>query len=138
MGAPGVTAVTGEHGSDQVGRRTAARTDRSRVGTATGWSPRVSIPGPLPDREEGPVDRDRIEQDDRSGRQLPPRLDPRAGRPARSPAGGRRSRAGARVLRGLGAVLSVLLLAGSGWGWYLTRVAEASVNRTDAIPTTGN
>ena len=49
-----------------------------------------------------------------------------------------RSRAGARVLRVLGAVLSVLLLAGSGWGWYLTRVAEASVNRTDAIPTTGN
>ena len=84
------------------------------------------------------MDRDRIEVDDRSGRPLPPRLDPRAGRPARSPAGGRRSRAGARVLRGLGAVLSVLLLAGSGWGWYLTRVAEASVNRTDAIPTTGN
>jgi LCP family protein required for cell wall assembly len=36
------------------------------------------------------------------------------------------------------AVLSVLLLAGSGWGWYLGRVAEATVNRTDAIPTAGN
>ncbi len=35
-------------------------------------------------------------------------------------------------------MLSVLLVAGSGWGWYLVRVAEASVNRTDAIPTTGN
>ncbi len=41
----------------------------------------------------------------------------------------------ARVLAGL---LSVLLVTGSGWGWYLIRVAEASVNRTDAIPTSGN
>jgi LCP family protein required for cell wall assembly len=36
------------------------------------------------------------------------------------------------------AVLSVVLLAGSAWGWYLGRVAEATVNRTDAIPTAGN
>jgi LCP family protein required for cell wall assembly len=36
------------------------------------------------------------------------------------------------------AVASVALLAGSGWGWYLGRVAEATVNRTDAIPTAGN
>jgi LCP family protein required for cell wall assembly len=38
----------------------------------------------------------------------------------------------------LAALLSVVLLSGSGWGWYLGRVAEASVNRTDAIPTDGN
>ncbi|MGY1833225.1 LCP family protein [Geodermatophilus sp. SYSU D01180] len=38
----------------------------------------------------------------------------------------------------MAAVLSVLLLGASGWGWYLGRVAEATVNRTDAIPTAGN
>jgi LCP family protein required for cell wall assembly len=38
----------------------------------------------------------------------------------------------------VGAVLSLALLGTSGWGWYLGRVAMASVNRTDAIPTTGN
>jgi LCP family protein required for cell wall assembly len=32
----------------------------------------------------------------------------------------------------------VVLLGASGWGWYLGRVAEATVNRTDAIPSTGN
>jgi LCP family protein required for cell wall assembly len=42
------------------------------------------------------------------------------------------------VTRVLGGLLSVLLVTGSGWGWYLVRVAEASVNRTDAIPTSGN
>jgi LCP family protein required for cell wall assembly len=36
------------------------------------------------------------------------------------------------------AVVSAVLLAGSGWGWYLGRVAEATVNRTDAIPADGN
>jgi LCP family protein required for cell wall assembly len=35
-------------------------------------------------------------------------------------------------------VLSVAVLAGSGWGWYLARVAQASVGRTDAIPDDGN
>jgi LCP family protein required for cell wall assembly len=40
--------------------------------------------------------------------------------------------------RAVAAVLSTLLLAGSGWGWYLARVAEASVSRTDAIPDSGN
>ncbi|WP_240619470.1 LCP family protein [Blastococcus sp. TF02-8] len=30
------------------------------------------------------------------------------------------------------------MLATSGWGWYLGQVAEATVNRTDAIPTEGN
>nr|WP_221204014.1 LCP family protein [Modestobacter versicolor] len=75
---------------------------------------------------------------------MPPRLDPRAGRPARhapATADGRartghgRLAGGARVVAGL---LSVVLLATSGWGWYLGRVADASVNRTDAIPTSGN
>ena len=42
------------------------------------------------------------------------------------------------LARSLAALLSVLILAGSGWGWYLVRVAEASVGRTDAIPDTGN
>ncbi len=35
-------------------------------------------------------------------------------------------------------MLSIVLLGGSGWGWYLGQVAGASVNRTDAIPTEGN
>ncbi|MCZ2822340.1 LCP family protein [Modestobacter sp. VKM Ac-2977] len=82
--------------------------------------------------------------DDRTGasRPLPPRLDPRAGRPSRhsgsgDPAGSghRRLAAGARVVAGL---LSLVLLGTSGWGWYLGRVADASVNRTNAIPTSGN
>jgi LCP family protein required for cell wall assembly len=42
------------------------------------------------------------------------------------------------VARVVGAVLSLALLATSGWGWYLGQVADASVNRTDAIPTSGN
>lgn len=29
---------------------------------------------------------------------------------------------------------SCVLLAGTGWGWHLARVADASVNRTDVIP----
>jgi LCP family protein required for cell wall assembly len=36
------------------------------------------------------------------------------------------------------AILSVLILATTGWGWHLGRVAEATVNRTDAIPSAGN
>ena len=74
-------------------------------------------------------------------RPLPPRLDPRAGRGARAAAGAPgspRTRGWAVTGRVVGAVLSVVLLAASGWGWYLGRVAEASVNRTDAIPTDGN
>ncbi|GAB3357533.1 LCP family protein [Modestobacter lapidis] len=35
-------------------------------------------------------------------------------------------------------LVSLVLLGTSGWGWYLGRVAEATVNRTDAIPTAGN
>lgn len=82
----------------------------------------------------------------RDPRPLPPRLDPRVGRAPRHAAAtehpDRRGRSGltrvavgARVVAGL---LSVVLLATGGWGWYLGRVVEASVNRTDAIPTSGN
>ena len=40
--------------------------------------------------------------------------------------------------RVVAAVLSAAVLAASGWGWHLGRLAEASVHRTDAIPTAGN
>ena len=94
------------------------------------------------------MSRDRHEPDDRSGPPLPPRLDPRAGRPSRRadaerPAGdARRSGSGtgrsAGLTRAVAALLAVGVLAVSGWGWHLGRVAEASVQRTDAIPTSGN
>jgi LCP family protein required for cell wall assembly len=79
-------------------------------------------------------------------RPLPARLDPRAGRPSREssagPTGGGAGRSGpARLavgIRVVAAVLAVAVLGMSGWGWYLGQVADASVNRTDAIPTTGN
>ncbi|ADB76897.1 LCP family protein [Geodermatophilus obscurus] len=87
-------------------------------------------------------------------RQLPARLDPRAGRAgsgrarsrhqatdavdAEDPAPRRRTGRAATAARAVAGVLSVVLLAGSGWGWYLGQVAEATVNRTDAIPTDGN
>ena len=80
----------------------------------------------------------------RDQRPLPARLDPRGGRgaAARGAAGRGQGEPGsgrATVLaRSFAALLSVLILAGSGWGWYLVRVAEASVGRTDAIPETGN
>ncbi|MBN1093825.1 LCP family protein [Blastococcus sp. TML/M2B] len=83
---------------------------------------------------------------DNGDRPLPARLDPRAGAPSR-----RERRADARAGRGgagrrravvagrvATAVVSAALLAGSGWGWYLGQVADASMNRTDAIPDTGN
>ena len=93
------------------------------------------------------MSRDGFEQDDRGARPLPPRLDPRAGRPARedrsaradgAPSTRRRNGRAATTARLIGGVLSVLLLATTGWGWYLGRVAEATVKRTDAIPTSGN
>jgi LCP family protein required for cell wall assembly len=86
--------------------------------------------------------------DKHSPRPLPPRLDPRAGRPPRpqpdgstppatggTPSGQRRLAWSGRIVAGL---LSLTLLITSGWGWYLGRVAEATVNRTDAIPSSGN
>jgi LCP family protein required for cell wall assembly len=82
--------------------------------------------------------------DDGYGRPLPARLDPRVGAPSRRERkaaergerrGRRRTVAAGRVVT---AVVSVALLAGSGWGWYLGQVADASMNRTDAIPDTGN
>jgi LCP family protein required for cell wall assembly len=77
--------------------------------------------------------------DDEAQRALPPRLNPRAGRPrtAERPKATRRSGASI-VARVVGATLAVIVLGSSGWGWYLERVAEASVTRTDAIPDTGN
>ncbi len=95
------------------------------------------------------MSRDPNERDDRNGRPLPPRLDPRAGRPPRAGSAANRppsrdseERRGAgrsaAVVRSLAALVAVAVLATSGWGWYLARVAEASVQRTDAIPTSGN
>jgi LCP family protein required for cell wall assembly len=82
-------------------------------------------------------------RDDAARPTLPPRLDPRAGRPrsgaAHAASSRRRAPRGLAVaVRVLAGVLAVLVLGGSGWGWYLARVAEASVSRTDAIPTEGN
>src|SRR3954453_18108917 len=84
-----------------------------------------------------------------ASRSLPPRLDPRAGRPARArtdatagapsasaaPHGGRRLVWTGRIVA---ALVSLAVLVTSGWGWYLGRVADATVNRTDAIPDSGN
>ncbi len=79
---------------------------------------------------------------------LPARLDPRLGTPPRSDRsrGGRSVEASGRtggsrmaiVARAVAGLVTVCVLAASGWGWYLGRVADASVNRTDAIPTDGN
>lgn len=42
------------------------------------------------------------------------------------------------MLRALAATLSVLLLVGSGWVWYLRGTAEQNLTRTDALPAAGN
>ena len=70
-------------------------------------------------------------------RPLPARLDPRLGA-VPGPAKRTRGSRAAVLARATAAVLTAVLLAGSGWGWYLTKVAEASVSRTDAIPDSGN
>ncbi len=44
----------------------------------------------------------------------------------------------ATAARAAAAVLSGVLLLGSGWGWHLVRLAEASMQRTDALPSSGN
>lgn len=74
---------------------------------------------------------------------LPAHLDPRAGHGVprgapehRPPA--RRTARSVVVTRAVAAVLGALLLAGSGWGWYLVGVADASAGRIDAIPADGN
>ena len=86
------------------------------------------------------VSRERTGSGEEGSPPLPPRLDPRAGRPAGERSGSTRStaRRGTVVLRGVATMLSVALLFASGWGWHLGRVAEANVQRTDAIPTDGN
>ncbi|MGY1748053.1 LCP family protein [Modestobacter sp. SYSU DS0511] len=73
-------------------------------------------------------------------RPLPPRLDPRAGRApgGSATADGPGDRRLAWTGRVVALVVSVVVLATSGWGWYLGRVADATVNRTDAIPSDGN
>jgi len=88
-------------------------------------------------------------------RPLPAHLDPRlgrlgSGRAARAdegddgggahPAGdGRRPTPRVAVVtRVLAGVVSATLLIVSGWGWYLGQLAQATVTRTDAIPTSGN
>ncbi|MGY1754921.1 LCP family protein [Blastococcus sp. SYSU D01042] len=81
-----------------------------------------------------------------SGRPLPARLDPRAGAPsrrerradARAGRSGNGRRRAVVAGRAVTALASAALLAGSGWGWYLGQVADASMNRTDAIPDSGN
>ncbi len=42
------------------------------------------------------------------------------------------------MLRVIAATLSVLLLVGSGWVWYLRGTAEQNLTRTDALPSSGN
>ena len=75
-------------------------------------------------------------------RSLPPRLDPRAGRPGRGSSAAPVGADGGRRLvwtgRVVAALVSLAVLVTSGWGWYLGRVADANVNRTDAIPDSGN
>jgi LCP family protein required for cell wall assembly len=70
-------------------------------------------------------------------RRLPARLDPRLGL-VTPPPKRRKPSPVVALARVIAAVLGLLLLAGSGWGWYLAKVAEASVSRTDAIPGSGN
>ena len=80
-------------------------------------------------------DRSPAEPDASATRPLPSRLNPRRDPPGRlhwfSP---RWRTVVVAFTRTVGAVLSVGLLAGGGWGWYLGEVAQATVNRTDAIP----
>ena len=92
---------------------------------------------------------DTADRPEDGARPIPARLDPRAGRAPRHSARSDDSRTSARsgrlgtarlavAARVVAGLLSLVLLGTSGWGWYLGRVADASVNRTDAIPTSGN
>ena len=91
------------------------------------------------------------ERPDDASAPLPARLDPRAGRRPRHagvpPQGGasdsgapkrRRFTGAVLATRAVALVVSLTVLSAGGWGWHLGRVADASVNRTDAIPTDGN
>ncbi|WP_246081148.1 LCP family protein [Modestobacter altitudinis] len=74
-------------------------------------------------------------------RPLPPRLDPRVGRQRQQAETSDRATGRGRLtlaLRVVAGLLSLALVVGSGWGWYLGRVASATVNRTDALPASGN
>ncbi|MGY1743497.1 MULTISPECIES: LCP family protein [unclassified Blastococcus] len=88
-------------------------------------------------------------------RSLPAHLDPRLGRSGSGRDSRPEPRAGSRrdavradgrprtrpvtvAARVLAGLLSLALLATTGWSWYLGQIAEASVNRTDAIPDSGN
>jgi LCP family protein required for cell wall assembly len=76
---------------------------------------------------------------DQPGRSpLPPRVDPRAGRGRDIAQGRGRRRPLVAAVRTVCGLLSLVLLVGSGWGWDLAREAQASVRRTNAIPTNGN
>jgi LCP family protein required for cell wall assembly len=82
-----------------------------------------------------------MNSEDRPSRPLPTWLDPRRGRGKHGPGGPPGHSATGRLalaVRLLCGLLSLAVLVGSGWGWYLARVAEASVSRTNAIPATGN
>jgi len=80
-------------------------------------------------------DRSPAESGTAESRSLPPWLDPRSEPAGRAHWFTPRWRKVTVVLtRTVCALLSVVLLAGGGWGWYLGRVAQATVNRTDAIP----
>ena len=94
---------------------------------------RIPIGAGNPRREDDPVNRDEREPRDVS-RGLPPRLDPRAGKPprrGREAAGNRRetpagpSGRAAKGGRIVATLLSLTVLCASGRGWYLFRVAEA-------------
>ncbi|GHE07732.1 LCP family protein [Klenkia taihuensis] len=61
-------------------------------------------------------------------RSLPARVDPRARRTSRL----------LLAVRAVAVLTSAAVLAGSGWGWHLLGVAEASVHRGDGVPTSGN
>ncbi|MBA3369239.1 MAG: LytR family transcriptional regulator, partial [Geodermatophilaceae bacterium] len=90
-------------------------------------------------------------------RRLPPHLDPRSGRASAPPPNpssrpelssrpadgrqrpGQRSRGGLFIgARLVASLLSLILLGASGWGWYLTEVAEQNLSRQDVIPADGN
>jgi len=125
-----------------------------RAWCGTGWADH--LPQCPPGGPTGAGTLDQVTDGYEGDRRLPPHLDPRSGRRStpRSPraradnsagpgrggqAPGRKRRSGlflgARLVAGL---LSLTLLGASGWGWYLTQVAEQNLLRQDVIPGEGN